>query len=177
MLKYFMHKIIYFLLLQSVLFTMLNAKEPTLVLLDSVLSNGVQKFTLGNYNFYSQVYGVLTLESLYENASLNENCKKSLKTFYKKNPMLEHFSSHILKVTQMYHIDFKNAYSVLYVRGEKTLAELLLEKGLAVVKPLFNDDEFIYTYNKAQLSAKVSKKGIWQESTIIQCVNALYKEK
>ncbi len=171
-----MHKIIYFLFLQFFLSAVLNAKEPTLVILDAVLSNGVQKFTLGNYNFYSQPYGVLTLKNLYENASLNESCKRSLNDFYKKNPLLEHFSSEHLKAKQLYHIEFKGKGSVLYAIGEKTLAELLLKRGLAVVKPLFKDDEFIYTYNKAQLNAKMAKKGIWKESAIVQCINALYKE-
>ncbi len=171
-----MHKIIYFLLLQLFISTMLSAKEPTLVTLNAVLSNGVQKFTLGNYSFYSRPYGILTLQNLYENASLNKGCKKTLENFYAKNPLLEHFSSEYLKIKQLYHIEFKGDRSVVYVKGEKSLAELLLEKGLAVVKPLFHDDEFIYAYNKAQLNAKMAKKGIWKESAIVQCINALYKE-
>ncbi len=172
-----MHRIIYFFILLIFLIYPLNAKEPVMAILDGVVANGIQKFTFAQYSFYCKPYGVLTLEMLYENDSFNSGCQESLQSFYKKNPLSEHFSGDILKVKQMYHVDFRDNRCILYARGEKTLAELLLKEGLAVTKPLFNDDEFVYVYNKVQLGAKITKKGIWADTTVIKCINALYKEK
>ncbi len=176
MLKYFMDKIIFFLILQTFLLTNILAQEPSLATLKNVHSNTLQKFIKGEYSFYCLPYGVLTIEDLYQNGSINMQCKKQLQLFYKQNPLDEYFASKLLKVEQKYHVDFREQRCIVYASGEKTLSELLLENGLAVVKPLFQDDEFLYSYNRAQLGARVAKKGVWNYSALVTCINALNKK-
>lgn len=171
-----MHKIIFFILIHISILTSLNAKEPTLAILLNVISNDTQKFGIGNYSFYCSPYGVVTLERLFNNAAKGSICQKSILGFYKKNPTLEYFTDGILDVRQTYHLEFKDERCVLYAKGEMTLSELLLKKGLAVVKPQFKDDEFIYSYQKAEFKAKIDKDGLWNSKILKECVSELSKE-
>ena len=154
---------------------LLSAKEPTVVILDNVISNEVQEFRIGEYSFRCIPYGVLSLERLYSNSKLTSRCQKSIYDFYKKYPDLKYYAQRILKREQMYHVEFKNQECILYASGEKTFSELLLENGLAVINPMFRDEEFKYVFNKAQLNAKMNKYGMFKENIINNCIVELYK--
>ena len=171
-----MPKLVYFLNIYVMLCSLLVAEEQILATLVSVKSNGIQKLGISNYTFPCESYGVLTLEKLYDNSNIDSVCQNTIKDFYKKYPELEYYSASILHVKQMYHIEFKKQECVLYARGQKILSELLLEEGLAVLNPLFQDEEYAYTFNKAQANAKFYKKGLWQEDTLGACMDSLYGE-
>ena len=128
-----MHKIVYFFILHMFMNVLLSAKEPTVVILDNVISNEVQEFRIGEYSFRCIPYGVLSLERLYSNSKLTSRCQKSIYDFYKKYPDLKYYAQRILKREQMYHVEFKNQECILYASGEKTFSELLLENGLATL--------------------------------------------
>lgn len=166
-----MLKLIYFYIL---LITALDAKEPLLTTLVNVVSNGTQQLSVGDYSFFCVPYGILTLEKLYNNSKINSTCQKKVQNFYIKHPYLEYYSSSILYTQQMYHIEFKGKECVLYAKGQKILSEILLEEGLAVKQPLFEDEEFKYLFFKAQSRARMNKKGLWEEDILSACIDSLH---
>lgn len=171
-----MNKIISFFFIYAISCGFLYAKEPTLAILTDITTNSTQRFNLGNYTFYCTPYGVITLDELYENSKMNSKCKQSIQGFYKRHPDLKYFTMELLKIRQMYHIEFKDKECVVYAKGEVTLSEILLKEGLAVNKPKFKDEEFQYLFEKAQQSAKLSKKGIWGEKVLKDCIAELNQE-
>ncbi len=172
-----MRKIIFFIFLHILIFTTLKAKEPTLGILMNVISNDTQKFGIDNYSFYCTPYGVVTLERLYSSSEKESICQQSIVGFYKKNPTLKYFTDGILEVRQTYHLELKDKRCILYAQGEITLAEQLLKKGLAVVKPQFKDEEFIYSYQKAEFKAKAEKIGMWNSKILKNCISELSKQR
>ena len=76
----------------------------------------------------------------------------------------------------MYHIEFRESKCLIYAQGQKTLSEFLLEKGLAMNKPAFKDEEFRYSFEKAQANAKFLKLGMWNEPVEKECAKELSKE-
>jgi len=170
-----MFKIIYIFILTFTLTPFISAKEPNLVFLQSVISNELQKYSIGKYNFICHPYGVITVDRLYKKSTFNSTCKKSVEQFYKKNPQAKYFSLNKLKVKQMYHVEFIDKQCLVFAQGEKTLSELLLENGLAFREPLFEDKEYIYTFEKAQRNARYQKRGLWSENIIRDCISEIYK--
>lgn len=174
-----MSKLIYFFILLSVFLSPLSsvyAKEPTMAILNSIISNESQKLSIENYSFICSPYGVLTLEKLYNNGAIDSTCQDKIKIVYKKDPDLEYYAASILHIEQMYHIEFKGKECLLYARGQKVLSEILLEEGLGVIQPLFDDEEYNYLFLKAQNRAKFYKKGLWKDDTLRVCIDLLYKE-
>jgi endonuclease YncB( thermonuclease family) len=53
--------------------------------------------------------------------------------------------------------------------GEKSLSELLLEKGLAVSKPGFNDKIYKFYFDKAEEKAKSERIALWDEGVSKEC--------
>ena len=153
----------------------LHANEPTLATLESVTSNEVQKFRINQFTFYCKPYGVVSVEELYKNITLNATCKKSIEKFYIQNPQAKYFTHSLLKPKQMYHLEFKDQECILFAKGEKTLSELLLENGYGVLKPMFEDKEYKGYFTKSQNKAKLLKKGLWGTNIIRECIAELYK--
>ncbi|MDD3835982.1 MAG: thermonuclease family protein [Sulfurimonas sp.] len=165
------------ILLSSLLLSFtLDAKEPLLGILTSVHSNETQSFNISKFNLTCNPYGVLTLERLYEISEDNTVCKEMIINIYAKYPDLRYFAQRLLKVQQRYHIRPKErGECVLYAKGQMTLSELLLAKGLAIVRPLFDDEEFKDDFNRAQRRARLDKKGLWAEDIFEICAAKLYE--
>ena len=93
-----------------------------------------------------------------------------------KNPKLKYFSQNLFNTRQNYHIEFKEQKCLIYLKGEKTLSELLLEEGLAINRSNFADDEFKHIFINAQNRAKSLEKGIYKNSNLKKsCIVELYK--
>jgi hypothetical protein len=170
-----MNKIIISIILQIIFIQISNAEEPILAILENVISNKIQKLSVGNNSFYCKAYGVVAIEDLMKNNSSKSVCLISINNLYKKTPSLRYFSINLLKVKQMYRVEFKKDGCILYARGQKTLSEFLLEEGLATGKLRFKDKEFKYSFIKAELRAKMLKKGIWRENIRGKCLAELVK--
>ena len=170
-----MFKILNILIINILFAGLLSAKEPTLAILENVVSNEVQKFKISQYSFYCRPYAIVTLDKLYASSSLNSICKKSIESFYIKNPEAQYFSLNKLRVKQMYHLEFKDQRCLLFAQGERTLSELLLENGLGILKPLFEDKEYSYIFKNSQQKAKSLRRGLWSENIIRECIVELYK--
>ena len=154
----------------------LFAYEPILAILHSINGNGAQSFSFKQTHFTCRPYGVDTLEKLYLTSAENSECRDELKNFYKMNPELKYFSYSQLKVMQMYHLEFIEDGCILYAKGQKSLSELLLREGLAYIKPDFENDEFGAVFKKAQESAIINKRGVWQDNIVKVCTIQTYKE-
>ncbi|MCK9492237.1 MAG: thermonuclease family protein [Sulfurimonas sp.] len=154
----------------------LNAKEPLLGILTSVNSNEIQSFNISKCDLTCRPYGVLTLERLYEISEDNSVCREKIRSIYAKDPNLKHFAQRLLEVQQRYHIRPKEkGECVLYAKGQLTLSELLLAKGLALVKPLFDDKEFRDDFSVAERRARLDKRGLWMEEIFEICAAKLYE--
>ena len=165
-----MHKLFILLFLLTQLFS----SESQLAILSNISSNSAQEFSISGSRFICRPYGVLALEELSQNSKIGSICQKSIQNFYLKNPTLKQFAQLKLHYMQMYKLEFKKSRCILYAQGQKSYSELLLESGLAVVKPIFLDDEFSYSFSKAQKSAKLLKRGVWKEKIMNNCIESLY---
>ncbi|MDD2789516.1 MAG: hypothetical protein PHU40_02500 [Sulfurimonas sp.] len=127
-------------------------------------------------NFICKPYGLVTLEKLYTTGPIDSLCRKNLEALDREDPNVRYFTLRLLKPMQRYHVEFQDKRCIIYARGEITLSELLLAEGLAFIKPAFDDDVFNAVFLKAQNSAKLAKKGLWQENIVKDCMIESYKE-
>lgn len=169
--RFFMY-ILYFVFF----YTNIIASEPTLATLRSVSENEYQTFSIGMFQFTCRPYGVLTIDELYYKSELDSECRKSINEFYLQNPMSRYFSENLLKIRQLYHIEFKENRCILYTKGKLTMSELLIKKGLGVIKPRFKDKEFEYPLKKAYDYAKRLEVGLFKNKITNSCIEELYKE-
>ncbi len=172
MFKLYIHKIIQFSFL-VIFISPLNSSEPVLATLNNVITNSIQQFSIGNYSFYCKAYGMISIEEITKHNASNSICTDTINKLYVKNKELQYYSNHILKLNQLYHIEIKGDKCIVYANGEKTLTEILLERGLGRMKVRFKDKEFKYLYTKAQKRAKVEQKGIWNENIKGKCLAEL----
>jgi len=170
-----MRKIIIYSIIYINILSNLVAKEPLLAILDTIVSNETQIFSIKNFTLECKPYGVITLEKLYTSSQKNSICQKSIEKFYIKNPILQEFANRLLKSKQKYRIEVKNSTCIIYAKGEITFSELLLSAGLAIKQPIFKDEEFKSYYISAQRKAKIDKKGLWNENIFNDCIKEFYK--
>jgi len=167
-----MNKIVYLLFFS---FSALFSAEPTLGILHSINSNTQQVFTIAQKRYVCDAYGILGLEKLLENSSINSACKTKIQKFYLKNPEARSLSFKKLHIFSQYHLEFKESQCILFASGEITLSELLLKEGFALLEPLFDDEEYVKYYKNAQELAKFEKRGLWEDGTK-ECAAELYKK-
>ena len=165
-----MYKYLFFLF-----FSFLSAQEPTLARLQNIYSNELQGFGIGNYNFYCQPYGVLTIDTLYKKSSLTSSCKKKIEQFYKQNKEELFFAQKVLHEGQLYHIELKKGQCILYAKGRDTYAEMLLAKGLAIREPNLQDRVWEKLFYKAQKEARFRQLGLWKDEIVKNCLGEIYK--
>lgn len=151
------------------------ANEPTLALLRNINTNTQQQLSIGEYHFICNAYGVLGTTQILERENLNESCKEELLLFYKKNPLSSYYAQRNLHLQQLYHIEFKEQQCLMYVQGQRTLSELLLEEGLVVLKPHFKDKEFFAPFTRAYESAVFQRKGVHKDGVLRKCFAEFYK--
>lgn len=154
------------LLIEKPFFT----SEPLLARLSQIYSNDMQKFGIANYSFTCKSYGVVSLDELMRHSNINATCKRSIEMFQKENPLLDHLAQRLLHVEQFYHIDLREGECIVYAKGEMTLAEILLENGLAQVSQKFRDRDLVYRYKEAQKRAKFDKVGMFGNRVSIDCL-------
>ena len=172
MLKFYMR----FFIVIIVIFSVLHAKEPNLMILDAIYANNTLVFRQNRDRFVCKSYGIVALDKIFENKKITNLCKKALKDFIISNPKLINYAKYHLKTEQTYRIEFKNNKCIIYSNSKTTYSEMLLLNGLAVLKNGFKDEEFDYRYKKALMSAKVLKKGFWKNFRLKSCIKQLYKE-
>ena len=156
-------------------FCYIYADSIQLAELREVSSNDTQRFSIGMSRFICQPYGVVTVEAMLQNKNMTPVCKQKIENYFLINPKQKYFAELSLHVRQNYHIEFKDSKCLVYAFGEKTLSEALIEKGVAIKKQNFNDDEFKFLFEKAQQKAKKSHQGIWSDIALQTCILGVYK--
>jgi len=170
-----MFKKIIILMYCLIFIPLLYAKEPLLAFFENSSSNDIQTYSVDGYNFNCSAYGVVTLEKLYANSTENSVCKSDINTFYKKHPKSRYYIQSLLKYKQLYHLEIKGSKCTVYLGSQNSISELLLSKGLAILKPLFNDEEFKDGFDMAQKRAKIEKRGLWSVNIYKDCIRELNK--
>lgn len=154
----------------------LYANEPSVVLLHSIYNNYFLEFRVQNYHFHCRLYGVIALDKLLDNANVNAICKERLQSFYRADPDSKDFTRNLLAVEQGYHLEFKEKGCALYASGQKTLSQMLLENGLAIIEINFQDREFQSLFEESQRRAQSKRVGFWSDDALKACIYELYKE-
>ena len=165
-----MHKFFSIFIFLILCFNALLAREPFLATLMKVSSNDIQIFKYGSIEFICTTYGAITIDEIYKYADKTSRCKKSIDLFYKKEKALRYYTNSKLKVYQLYSLIIKEDHRCLInISGEKTLSEFLIEEGLAVKQPDFNDKEYNYYFEMSEKKAKEGLAGIWANNIMKDC--------
>lgn len=166
-------------LLNVILFSLSLCAKDTLHLpiLDKVISNTVIGLQLDNSHFYCSQYGIYGLDAFLTQEKVSPYCKDRVKEVLQRYPSIHSFTQQHLKLYQRYHVVFKEGQCQLFSDGPKSYAEVLVEKGIAVVEPKFKKrDYYYYKLQKAQRRAKIGQRGIWEAFGMDECIQSLYKE-
>ncbi len=167
----------FILVLLSIFVNNLYAKEPLMAILLQVKSNTTQEFKVNQNSFSCSPYGVITLEDLYKRTKADSVCRKSILAFYKKRKDLKYYVHDMLSIFQLYSLRFEDKKCILNVSGEKSLSEILLDKGLAIKEPGALQREYNFYFYKAEQKARIQKKGLWEENIYKECASSIYIDK
>lgn len=172
MLVCFMYKFFkYFFLLLVFFLNPLIAKEPFIATLINIPTNDIQVYKHGNTKFSCLPYGVISIDEIYRKAKEDSICKLSIEKFYRKRKDLKHFTSSTLHIYQSYSLKIKKENRcAVNIAGEKTLSEFLIDEGLAIRKPSFEDKEYSYYFYRSEQNAKDKSKGMWKEKIVKNCM-------
>ena len=155
----------------------LYAKEPNVMLLESIYANDSLLFRSKNSYVLCRPYGVWTLDRVIRRKDRpNTVCEKALEEFILHNPKLHNFLTFKMHVEQGYRVEFKKGECIVYLGSKKTLSETLLQAGLAIEEPNFKDEEFRYRFYQALRAAKRNKRGIWSDAKMRSCMSEFFKE-
>ena len=145
--------------------------EPILGIVIGVYANNQIAFNIHGQAFTCKNYGIVTLDEI---TDLEKKCQQRLKIFQRRYPYNRYFSQTHLKRYQQYHLDIVgNQQCIVHVQGRKSLAELLLEAGLAVVKQPTQATITGYNYRRAARRAKRLKSGMYSDAVLRNCVHLL----
>ncbi len=59
---------------------------------------------------------------------------------------------------------------IVYAKGQTTLSQLLLSRGLGFKERAFKDEEFNALFTDALNSAKINKRGVWKSDIPRNCI-------
>ncbi len=158
-----------FLSILLVLIFTLRASELGLLL--EVKNNSLFHFSVKNIDNICVVYGVVTFDMLKYKSKSSKLCQKSLNDYYENNPKDRYFALTLLYINQLYPFDKKKDSCIIYAKGKRSYAELLLEKGLAVVPRDFDDKVLSFKYRRIENWAKINKKGLWSSPILRNCIS------
>ena len=158
-----------FILLVSIFF--LKASEIGLLL--EVKNNSLLYFSIKNREYLCVPYGITTFDILQYKSKHNELCQKTLLEYYDRYPKDKNFAKKHFHTQQYYNIKKKKSSCIIYAEGKKSYAALLLEKGLAIVPTHFKDKVFEHKYRRIENQAKISQKGLWNNSILRNCITQI----
>lgn len=162
-----------YLLLLLLCVALLFSSEIRQAQLTGVIDNGTLVMDLGASTYICSPYGIRTLEALENAPGLEGECRNRIARFGTKNPLASQYAHRALRRFQFYRIEPKKEGCVLYGRGRQSYAEGLLQEGLAVVRPGFDDREWAFRLERAQQGAKETKRGIWSDPMWEKCAGKM----
>ncbi|MEA1916316.1 MAG: hypothetical protein U9N42_02180 [Campylobacterota bacterium] len=148
-----------------------------LFLLKKIYNNTYMKFKYKNTPYTCRPYAVVTLDEMEKSLVFNEVCQDAFKKYYINNPYAKSYAKLHLHLEQLYHLEPKKRRDcIMYSQGTRSYAESLLYEGLAVIKPSFRDELWKFRLNRAQLSAKDKREGVWGTTLLRECIAGIYAE-
>lgn len=140
--------------------------EITLGIMTSIESNAKQILITQNNSVECIPFGVIPLEKMIQNGTNPQECTKSIDEFYKANPHEKVFAKGYLHRQQTYHYEKLQEGCILYANGAESYSEMLLRRGIALIDPNYDNNEWNGRLKKAQEGAKRGKVGL--HDTLIQ---------
>lgn len=174
MYKHFKYKFYSTLFLVFFFISNLYAKEPLMATLVNIHSNDTQEFKINKSRFSCSPYGVITIDRLFTESKADSVCRKSISAFYTKRKDLQYYVHGIFNIYQLYNLKFEDEKCIINVSGEKSLSEILLDKGLAIKKPGALHREYDFYLYKAERKARIQKRGLWGENIFQECASYIY---
>jgi hypothetical protein len=156
-------------LLLFLLFCNLSA-EPILGILKEVSSNNSIHFLINANQFTCKNYGIIMIDDV---SDMENTCKKRLVDFMSSHPEYQTFSATHLIRFQQYRIHMLENACIINAQGRKSLAEMLLEHGLAVRDRSKKNSVYDYKFKRSERRARVEKKGIYSDTILRSCINVL----
>jgi hypothetical protein len=141
----------------------------------SIHSNASQVFKINGKSFSCSAYGITVLHKIAQTKQINPICQDEIKKFFDTDPTKLSVASKYLHVKSFYDLIYVKGQCLIYASGQKSLSEILLENGLAVIEHGFHDEEFDALFLKAQRHAQENKLGVWSDNTLKICALGLYK--
>jgi hypothetical protein len=164
------------LLASFVMTTAIFGAEPTLALLQGVSDDQRLYLSVGGKPMSCKPYGVILLEKLAISEGVDPSCRNVVSRLFKQQPTLKHFWRSHLKLFQQYRVEMRSGECTLYANSTQSYAELLIKAGVAMRKPLLNDELWIFRWKKAQRIARNQKHGIWRYDDWVTCTESIYSE-
>ncbi|NOQ29755.1 MAG: hypothetical protein GQ570_01400 [Helicobacteraceae bacterium] len=163
-----------------IFFSFVKADVPRLGMYIYSHNNTYIKFRMikTDEKFFCKPYGIFTIDDLIDSKDLTKECRASVDDFYKKKPKLKFFSILNLHRKQNYHIVKKDKLCIFYSNSTKSYSEEMLENGIAVITPFFQDKEWKYRFFRAEQGARINKQGLWsnRHKLLKACMTTLHKQ-
>ena len=151
-------------------FISLSAQSLPMKLID-IKSSTLLRFGYKQFHYDCIPYGVVTLEQVYSKKNITNLCKQKIKRFFATNVKLYHIAAYRLKVMQFYMVELKKDQECLVnLQGMRSYSEFLLSQGFAVVRRGFRDEVYGYYFDRAQKTARVQKRGVWSDPSLLECI-------
>lgn len=148
------------LLFSIIVSTAVYSNEIKIGLLRSVESNALIKLIYHNQTVRCEPYGIIPLEKMSAGSATPKECAEHISRFYAEHPSDKVYARRILRSGLNYHFELKPSGCVLYANGLQSFSEMLLEKGLALESPGFDDPEWNAKLKRAQKGAELFQRGL-----------------
>lgn len=146
--------------------------------LQRVSNNGLLSFRTQMTHFNCHPYGVLSIDEAMIRNDVNHSCKLELKQFYDRHRPLRYFTLLHTELYQYYSIQrYENSSCEMHVKGRRTLASLLVARGLAIVSSEYRNRHIKAQLRQIEQKAKEQKRGIWENPRLSQCIVILFQGK
>ena len=149
----------------------LSASEPMIAELIKIQSSSQLLFRYKNTQFLCQNYGVIDVDTMYNDTNISKECRKRINDFYIYNPKSKNIAYYNFSIYQLYHVEIKNNKCLVFLKGSKTYSQYLIELGLAKPKPFFADKKYRQRFKNAFYEAKLVKQGYHKNPFLKNCMN------
>ena len=141
------------------LFTPLYA-EITVGILKTIDSNSKVRLSHKNSPVFCQMVGIRTLDDLPTDAPDPQQCREQIESYYQAHPHERNFAKEVLHKEQSYHYELFQEGCALYANGPESFSEMLLRRGLALLRSDFSHKEWNGKFQRALKGAEEAQLGL-----------------
>jgi len=144
--------------------------EMKIAILTSVKNNSRLELLDRNVPVQCEPFGIITLETMSQNGASPEECRNRIQAFYTAYPHYRHFACEHLYPQQSYHYEKIDTKCIVYAHSQETYSEMLLNEGLAIVDPNFEQKEWNVRLKRAEKGAQRRKQGLYDSEIPLYCI-------